>query len=80
MTTLRLTGEYISNDTIEVLRDILELAERGNIIGIAFITLHKRRGYSLGWAGQADKDPVITLGALHRLLAEVNDHAREIQS
>lgn len=67
-----LTKETISHDTVEVLRVLLEAAERGEVLGLAFVVLHKRRSFSVEITGEAERNPVFTLGTL----AMLDEHLR----
>jgi hypothetical protein len=53
-----------SNDTIECLRTLLEHAERGEVIGIAYAAMLKRRGYIVNTAGEAHRSPTYSRGML----------------
>lgn len=52
----------MSLDTVEALRQLLEDAERGEIIGVAFAALGKRRRFFVGAAGEAHRNPTFARG------------------
>lgn len=64
-----LIPDTISTDTIECLETLLDQARRGQIIGLAFAAMLKRRGYIVNTAGEAHRNPTFTRG----MLAALND-------
>jgi len=75
----RLVEEYISDETVALLEDLLAQAVKGEVVGIAFITLNRQNRYSVGWGGKAHAEPVLALGLLERLRSQLNQHAGEIR-
>lgn len=71
-TPFTLAHETISHDTVEALRGLLEEAEKGEVLGMAFIVMHKRRSFSVEATGEADRNPVFTIGTL----AMLDEHLR----
>lgn len=64
-----LVPDTLSIDTIECLEILLDQAKRGQVIGIAFAAMLKRRGYIVNTAGEAHRNPTFTRG----MLASLND-------
>lgn len=62
-----LITDTISNDTIECCRQLLDGAERGELIGIAFVGLLKKRGYIANSAGEAYRNPTFSRGCVAAL-------------
>lgn len=59
-----LIEDTISNDTIQCLKTLLKQAEKGEVIGVAFAAMLKRRGYIVNTAGEAHRSPTYTRGML----------------
>lgn len=62
-----------SHDTIQTLRDLLQFAEAGEVVGIAFAAMFKQRRFVIDTAGECHRNPVFTRGmvaALDDCLAE----------
>jgi hypothetical protein len=53
-----------SDSTIGVLESLLEDAHSGNVVGIAFVALRKRRQFVMGATGEARRNPVFARGML----------------
>lgn len=64
-----LIPDTISIDTVECLETLLDQARRGQIIGLAFAAMLKRRGYIVNTAGEAHRNPTFARG----MLAALND-------
>lgn len=60
-----------SNDTILVLRELLAQAEAGDLVGISYTAQYRERHWSYGSAGEATKNPVMTIGLLQVQCAEM---------
>jgi hypothetical protein len=68
-----LVPDSISHDSVEALKTLLDDAERGDLIGIAFTAMYKKRSYIVNAAGEAHRNPTFALG-----MAEVlNDYLRD---
>lgn len=59
-----LVRDHISRDTVEALEQLLAMAQRGHITGIAFAAMLKRRRYLVNVAGEAFTDPTLARGSL----------------
>lgn len=69
----RLATDTLSHDTLEALRELLRLAETGEVVGIAFAAMFKRRQFIADTAGECHRNPVFARGmvaALDDCLAE----------
>lgn len=64
-----LIADGVSTDTIECLETLLDRARRGEVIGIAFAAMLRRRAYIVNTAGEAHRNPTFTRG----MLAALND-------
>lgn len=54
-------------DTLARLRELILMVESGEILGIAYVALHKGNGYSGDVTGTAKDRPVYALGLAHIL-------------
>jgi hypothetical protein len=68
-----LVRDKISNDTIECLEQLLEAARRGEIIGLAYAAMMRRRRYIVNTAGEAHHSPTFTRGMLLALDDELSE-------
>lgn len=69
-----LAGDHPSSDTIEVLRDLLQMAEHGQVIGIACVAMLKRRQLQTIATGEASRSPIFALGATKVLEQSIINH------
>ena len=70
----RLVPDALSHDTVEAIEELLAQARSGQIIGIAFVAMYKRRHYIANSAGEAYRNPTFTrgmVGALDDQLAQL---------
>lgn len=51
-----------SSDTVEVLEDLLAEARRGEVVGLLFAAMTRRRDYYVGAAGEAHRSPTFARG------------------
>jgi hypothetical protein len=58
-------------DTIKVLADLLELAKRGEIVGLAYVALHKGCGYSSDVVGSVRNSPLLARGLASTLWEQI---------
>jgi hypothetical protein len=68
----------ISTETVSALADLQEIAQAGELVGIAFVGIKRGREPLTGWAGEAGSNPFLTLGFLKRLDRRLPDHAEEM--
>lgn len=62
-----LVPDALSTDTVECLAELLKQAKAGNVIGIAFGAILKRRNYVVNSAGEAHRSPTFARGMLRAL-------------
>ncbi len=63
----RLVEDDISHDTVNCLRQLLAMAESGELIGVALVAMMKRRNYLTHSAGETHRNPTFTRGMLRVL-------------
>lgn len=63
----RLVPDAISDDTVIALEQLLEHARKGQLIGLAFVGMYKRREYIVNCTGEAKRSPTFTRGMLRAL-------------
>jgi len=69
--SLKVVKDRVSQETIEVLSELLEHARRGEVIGIAFAAMYKQRKFIVHTAGEACREPIFTVGMLDFLSYKV---------
>lgn len=57
-----LIPDAISHETVEALEQLAERARAGEILGIGFVAVLKRRRYIVNSAGECRTDPSLTRG------------------
>lgn len=62
-----LVGDAISDDVVEALEELLAQAKRGQVIGLAYAAMYKRRHYVVNTAGECRKNPTFTRGMVRAL-------------
>ena len=72
--TYQLVSDNISRDTVEAARQILQGAESGEVIGMTFGLMLKRRRYIVNVAGECLRDPTFSRG----MLGAMDDELRSI--
>jgi len=68
---LKQVPDLVSYDTVSVLTTLLEEARRGQVIGLAVISILPRLDYQYGFAGVALNYPVMVKGMVVDLLEEL---------
>jgi hypothetical protein len=63
----KLVSDTISNETEDALIQLLDLARRGELIGIAFAGMLKQRQYFVNTAGEAHRNPTFARGVVAAL-------------
>ena len=71
-----LVQDEISQDTIECLEQLLKHARSGELIGIAYGAMLKRRGYIVNSAGEAHRNPTFARGMLLALDDQLSTRIR----
>jgi hypothetical protein len=59
--------DEISSDVIEALEALLKQARAGDLIGIAYTAMYKRRRYVVDTAGECRRNPTFTRGMVRAL-------------
>lgn len=75
----RLVPDAISTDITQALEEMLAMARRGELIGIAFAGILKRRSYFVNTAGEAHRNPTFARGCVSALDDELGKRMRETQ-
>lgn len=73
-TMLRAT---VSHDTVEALEFLLHEAKRGEVIGLAYGAIMKRRACIVDTAGEAYRNPLFALGVVCMLSNDVASRAMD---
>lgn len=66
----------VSRDTVECLQALLALAERGEVIGVSYVAMHKRRHFTAHSCGEAHRNPVFASGMVGALWFDLQRQAR----
>ncbi len=66
----------VSHDTVEALEFLLHEAKRGEVIGLAYGAIMKRRSCIVDTAGEAYRNPLFALGVVCMLSDDVATRAR----
>jgi len=64
---LTLVPDYVSEDTVDCLQQLLHLARRGEVIGLAICAVLTQRRYFVDTAGVADDSPTFARGMIAAL-------------
>jgi len=62
-----LVPDTISKDTVECLEQLLAAARKGQVLGLAYAAMMKRREYIVNTAGEAHRNPTFARGMLAAL-------------
>lgn len=62
-----LLPDYVSHDTVDCLKQLLAQAKRGELIGMAYAAMLKRRAYIVNTAGEAHRSPTFARGMVAAL-------------
>lgn len=76
MKPFTLVNETVSHDTIEALEFLLQEARSGELIGLAYGAMLKRRTCIVDTAGEAYRNPLFALGVVCLLSDDVAQRAR----
>lgn len=68
-----LSAESISHDTLRSTEILLNQIRKGDIIGVAWVAMCKRREYITNVAGEAYRNPTFTRGMVAALDDELRD-------
>lgn len=73
---LHVSDNTVSHDTIECLKALLKKAERGEVIGVAYAAMYKRRRYVVHTCGEAHRNPTFARGMLAALDDDLSQRVR----
>lgn len=76
LVAVELLPDSVSADTVECLQTLLDRAKTGEVTGIAYAVVLKRRRYIVNTAGTARKYPTFTRGMIHALDDELSERVR----
>lgn len=62
-----LIEDTVSNETVQCLETLLRAAKSGELVGIAYAVMLKRRGYITNTAGEAHRNPTFSRGMIAAL-------------
>jgi hypothetical protein len=71
-----LVPDLVSHDTVEALELLLSEARRGEVIGIAYVAMLKRRAFIVNSAGEAHRNPTFTRGMIRALDDQLGQRIR----
>lgn len=71
-----LIPDTLSNDTITCLETLLSHARRGEVIGIAFAAMLKKRTYITNTAGECHRNPTFARGMVAALDDQLSGRIR----
>ena len=60
---VEITTAMVSPETVAALESLLSQARTGQVIGIAYIAMHKANDFSIDYAGAVRQHPVVSIGA-----------------
>jgi hypothetical protein len=66
----------VSRDTVACLRSLLEAAEKGEVIGVSYVAMHKRRHFTAHSCGETHRNPVFASGMVGALWYDLQRQAR----
>lgn len=70
-----ITIDGISRDTVRCLRQLLEMAERGDVVGVSYAAIHKHRRYSTHSCGESWRNPMFSSGIVGSLWFDLQRRA-----
>ena len=62
-----LVPDRVSHNTVECLKLLLQQARKGEVIGIAYAAMLKKKAYIVNTAGEAHESPTFTRGMVSAL-------------
>lgn len=71
-----LVPDTVSHDTIECLESLLRQARRGQVIGLAYAAMLRKRAYVVNAAGEAYRNPTFSRGCVQALDDELGKRIR----
>lgn len=74
--TMTVVESTVSQDTVQYLEELLAMARAGEVIGVAYVAMLKRRKYIANTAGEAHRNPTFTRGMLRALDDDLGERVR----
>jgi hypothetical protein len=71
-----LVPDVVSHELVECLELLLDQAKRGQIIGIAYAAMLKKRAYITNTAGEAHRNPTFSRGMIATLNDQLGQNVR----
>lgn len=71
-----LIPDEVSTDTVKCLETLLEHAKAGELIGLAYTGMLRRRGYIVNSAGECHRNPTFARGMLAALDDQLSGRIR----
>jgi hypothetical protein len=71
-----LVPDLVSNDTVACLQTLLRQARRGEVIGLAYAAMLKKRAYIVNSAGAAFESPTFARGMVAALDDQLSQRIR----
>lgn len=71
-----LVPDTVSHDTVTCLELLLDAAKRGEVIGLAYAAMLKRRAYITNTAGEAYRNPTFSRGMIAALDDQLGRHVQ----
>ena len=71
-----LVPDSVSHDIVQCLEELLHQARKGELIGLAYAGMIKRRGYITNSAGEAHRNPTFARGMVAALDDELSTRIR----
>lgn len=71
-----LVPDTVSHDTVECLEMLLDQARRGQVIGIAYAVMLRKRAYITNTAGEAHRNPTFSRGMIATLDDQLGSRVR----
>jgi len=72
----RLITDTLSTDTEQALTQLLDLAKRGELIGVAFAGMLRQRRYFVNTAGEAHRNPTFARGCVSALADQLGERMK----
>lgn len=70
---MKLVPDDVSPDIVDALAQLLDGAKAGEIIGLGFVAVYKRREYIVNVAGELRRNPTLARG----MVASLDDYLAE---
>lgn len=74
---MKLLKPEVSRDTVRCLEGLLEAARAGEVVGVAYAAIHRRRNFRVHLCGEAYRSPVFARGCVAVLDDELSQRIRE---